>query len=201
MRARVALILAAVAAIVLVGGSAFAASRWIITSTKQIKPSVLHQLQGSRGPQGPPGVQGIQGVQGPPGAPGNPAAYPTVLPSGHTEVGSYAVRWNAAGASAAEDAVVSFPLPLAMAPHVGCGGTCPGIGSDSAHCPGTVTAPTATVGTFCFYPGQSVNVGYLWTSDPEGNLGFMASLGGSVFVLSIGSGDTIARGTWAVTAP
>ena len=29
----------------------------------------------------------------------------------------------------------------------------------------------------------------------------MASLGGSVFVLSIGSGDTVARGTWAVTAP
>jgi hypothetical protein len=65
--------------VALAGGTAWAASRYLITSTKQIKPSVLAQIERSGaqsngappassevpGPQGPEGPQGPQGVPGP----------------------------------------------------------------------------------------------------------------------------------------
>ncbi|HTA15367.1 MAG TPA: hypothetical protein VK781_10980 [Solirubrobacteraceae bacterium] len=52
-------------------GGAYAAGKILITSTKQIKPSVLHQLQGKAGSKGPAGLQGPAGPQGPAGAAGS----------------------------------------------------------------------------------------------------------------------------------
>jgi hypothetical protein len=139
------------------------------------------------------------------GTVGCAAAYPTVLPSGSTETGTYAVRWPAGASGESEDAVVSFPVPLAAAPlgsdcAEACldGGPVPG---DTVDCPGTVTAPKANPGYFCFYPAMSVNVFALSSSDPSGTEAGVGALGGEITVGSSSSGDTIARGTWAVTAP
>jgi hypothetical protein len=61
---------------VALGGTSMAASHYLITSTKQIKPSVLSKLHGARGatgpagPQGTPGAKGETGPQGPTGGTG-----------------------------------------------------------------------------------------------------------------------------------
>jgi hypothetical protein len=62
-------IIAAVALFVVLGGTAGAAGRYLITSTSQIKPSVLKALRGDAGHIGPAGSRGI-GATGAPGSPG-----------------------------------------------------------------------------------------------------------------------------------
>ncbi len=66
-------VVATLALVFAMSGGALAASKFLITSTKQIKPSVLSQLKGrggARGPVGPVGPAGPAGAQGPQGAQG-----------------------------------------------------------------------------------------------------------------------------------
>jgi hypothetical protein len=63
------LVLSVIAVVLALGGTAVA-SRYLITSTKQIKPSVRAKLKGNRGTQGAQGAQGVQGPQGVPGTSG-----------------------------------------------------------------------------------------------------------------------------------
>lgn len=58
-------------------GGAYAASKYLITSTKQISPKVLKALAGkpgAKGPAGPAGPQGLTGAKGEPGAAGKDGA-------------------------------------------------------------------------------------------------------------------------------
>lgn len=59
-----ATIIASLALFFALGGSAIAAQHYLITSTSQIKPSVLAKLKGKDGPAGPAGPIGPQGAQG-----------------------------------------------------------------------------------------------------------------------------------------
>lgn len=52
-------VIAALALVLAMSGGALAADRYLITSTKQIAPSVLRHLRGKRGPRGPAGTPGV----------------------------------------------------------------------------------------------------------------------------------------------
>jgi hypothetical protein len=103
------MVVALVALFISLGGTAIAARHYLITSTSQIKPSVVNALRGHNGapgPQGPQGAQGApgaQGAQGPPGVlglltvngarrnypPGESGGAPTAeCPPGYTVVGT-----------------------------------------------------------------------------------------------------------------
>jgi hypothetical protein len=67
------MVVACLALFVALAGTSVAARHYLITSTKQIKPSVLKQLKGKkgpRGPQGPAGPTGATGAAGPAGTAG-----------------------------------------------------------------------------------------------------------------------------------
>jgi hypothetical protein len=65
-------VIAGLALVFAMTGGAYAAKKYLITSTKQISPGVLKQLRGKAGVVGAPGVAGAQGAQGPAG-PAGPA--------------------------------------------------------------------------------------------------------------------------------
>jgi hypothetical protein len=64
-----ATLIASVALFFALGGTALA-SHYLITSTSQIKPSVLAKLRGAPGAPGPAGPRGVTGVSGPQGSQG-----------------------------------------------------------------------------------------------------------------------------------
>jgi Collagen triple helix repeat (20 copies) len=63
-------VVATLALVFATSGGALAASRYLITSTRQINPKVLKQLQGRAGAPGLPGRPGLPGPGGAPGAQG-----------------------------------------------------------------------------------------------------------------------------------
>ncbi len=65
-----ATVIAGLALVFAMTGGAYAAKKYLITSTKQISPSVLKSLQGKAGAAGAPGAAGAQGAQGPAGPAG-----------------------------------------------------------------------------------------------------------------------------------
>jgi hypothetical protein len=177
--------------VVLAGGTAYAAKRYLVTSTAQIKPSVRKALRGAQGRAGSAGATGATG------ATGSPGPVSSVLPSGRTETGAYDASGTATVVGDLASASISFPVPLASAPT-------PNIitSGATANCPGSVTAPAASAGELCIYVGVQVNVGQTAAYSPFTDDGGAASPYGAGLVIdSAGAGNFVSTGSWAVMAP
>jgi hypothetical protein len=169
-------------------GGAYAAKKYLITSTKQISPSVLKSLQGKAGPAGAAGAPGVVGAQGPAGSQGpkgdagaagsqGPAGpqgpkgdqgvtglkgttgFTETLPKGKSESGN----WVSAGFDRALTgkwgaSSISFNIPLETAPAVHIIREGTPEANDPEGCSGTVSAPIAEPGNLCIFTWQEKNV-------------------------------------------
>jgi hypothetical protein len=179
-------ITATLALVFAMSGGAYAAKHYLVTSTKQISPSVLKSLtgkngaagapgpagaagaagakgetgtagaQGPAGPEGPAGPAGTLGTAGAPGKEGSPWTDGGTLPAQATETGAWVV-------SASKEnnpvAAISFPIPLAAELEEANVHYAGGEGNGMT-CPGTVEEPAAAPGNLCIYQNlaSSVNV-------------------------------------------
>jgi hypothetical protein len=161
--ANVAVTLALVLAM---SGGAYAANRFLITSTRQISPKVLKALKGAdgklgatgpagpagaTGPAGPAGAKGETGAQGAAGEPGKPGEAGKegregspwtaggTLPSERTLKGEWSVSGYASTESSLVVSSVSFALPLAAPPTMHYIGPEEGEGEPKAHLPAGCT--------------------------------------------------------------
>jgi collagen type VII alpha len=170
------------------GGSAYATRHYLITSTKQIKPSVRRALRGATGAIGAPGATGATGATGPD---------LTVLPTGETETGVYEADGTATTSGDLASASISFAVPLVSAPTPTVITSAP-----TAACPGSASAPSAAAGQLCVYEGDHSNLGAISTDNPtDGDANAASSDGAGLVIDSSAAGNFYSSGSWAVTAP
>jgi hypothetical protein len=183
-------------------GGAFAASHYLINSTRQINPKVLKQLKGRsgargalgpEGPQGPLGPQGHKGDAGHEGPEGLSDLKP--LPSTDSESGVYGVQPDNSATSGKISTTVGFSLSVEGELHteyiaVGVLGT--------THCP---ERGQAARGYLCIYSGTSGGI-ELTPSILNPATG-AAGTGRRGFILqwTVTAAEAFDFGTYTVTAP
>jgi hypothetical protein len=121
-------VVATLALVFAMGGTAVAAKHFLINSTSQISPKVLKKLKGNAGKTGAKGANGTNGTNGANGTNGTngaegPAGQSALapLPSGQTESGEYGLGLTGGISGEFVSSAVSFPIPLlegAPASHV-----------------------------------------------------------------------------------
>ncbi len=180
---------ATLALVLAMSGGALAASKYIITSKKQIKPSVLTSLSGKRGKTGATGKPGPQGVQGNPGSAGAPNPNATAV-DGQTVTkifGTVASGGAAIPVYSGQGLTITF--------------SCPTAGNDQVVANGPVAANTNLVwqgngsaGTSDPFQGRVENLGPSSnTVIGDGNYGAgvatYATAAGNVVTISYGFDD------------
>lgn len=168
-------VISVIALVFAMAGGAIAAKKYVITSTGQIKPSVLKALKGNTGKVGVPGAPGAAGAkgdagapggkgdagaqgnpgpagaEGDPGEPGEPWAVGNVLPPGATLTGVWGDPTQPEGFTTYD---VSFPIALESEPETVFVKTSE-IEDGSAAAAGCSWdgsgTPTADPGVFCVY--------------------------------------------------
>jgi hypothetical protein len=191
-------VVATMALVFAMGGTAIATKHYLISSTKQIKPSVLKKLDGKTGPAGKigaPGKEGPAGKEGAKGERGEPGPLLSTLPPGKTETGAYgfaSTRFKKEGGAYEPATETSYPIPLAFTPRIN---IVKEKASPTAACPGSPGKPAATAGNLCVYAEREDVELKILNEPAEGHFGFFAYFGASE------GADYEDHGTWAVTAP
>lgn len=219
-------IIAIVALVFATAGSAVAAKRYLVTSTKQISPSVLKKLAGTPGPQGrlgpvgergPTGLAGAKGAAGTTGpagqaGPAGPAGptgstgatgpagpFPDTMPSGKSVTGAFFFRVKiGTGPDSGGETAISYGYRFAAAPTIH---VVPVGGSPMpAQCSGDVSNPHAAPGNVCLFLSVNEAIGTLNFIDPSTPSGFNVSgtTGLIVNATTIGSTGRV-YGTWVAT--
>jgi len=206
-------VVATLALVFAMGGSAIAANHYLINSTKQVNPKVLRKLKGNAGAKGaggPQGLRGLTGAQGTPGARGTTGlpgpegpvgprgvSALAVLPSAQSESGVYgASRWNANGGAMTEG--ITFPIPLATgtANVVYTTTTVP-----AGHCIGVGHADP---GYLCIYSSAKEKVKtppHVLSTEETGAAEQAGRFGFVLYWFVTGEGLAHDYGTYTVTAP
>jgi hypothetical protein len=223
-------VIATVALVFAMSGGAYAANRYLITSTKQISPKVLKSLKGANGkngangapgatgatgpagPQGPQGnagangtngtagINGTDGKEGAPGKEGSPWTAGGTLPSGKTETGVWTAQTTAEGQVPAP---ISFTIPLAE----GLSGADVHFIAEGApsttECPGSVETPLAEKGQLCVYADRTGSLSWESIAPPFDNIRGSGTGGnGAIVWFTLAEPEAVtAWGSWGVTAP
>ncbi len=221
------LIVAMIALVTALGGTALAAKGALTGKQKKEVEKIAKKfagkpgaagatgLTGATGPAGPRGAtgaegdQGIQGEQGEPGEPGEPGqtGFTETLPQNETETGS----WSFGMTNSLPFISISFNIPLLNeldASHVHYVKNA----ETTTPCPGNAKVPSAEPGNFCIYErtiqgGGNFEGAFIWApgkfpavvggGDLEG-----AGTNGAEMLLSLSApSSAFGWGSWAVTAP
>ena len=174
--------IASLALVFAMTGGAYAAGKYVITSTKQISPKVLKSLQGKAGAKGATGAAGAAGPAGAagvgtPGAAGKEGlpgkegvAGKEGAPGKEGATGKEGSPWTAGGTLPSKKTEtgswslqthgeargitsISFTLPLAGALDSKHVFFIEPEGEEPINCPGTAENPEAVAGVLCVYSG------------------------------------------------
>ncbi|HXD53437.1 MAG TPA: hypothetical protein VN618_01660 [Solirubrobacteraceae bacterium] len=188
-------VVATLALVFAMSGSAIAAKHYLLSSTRQISPSLLKKLRGRTGKPGPRGTTGAQGPAGAKGETGSPA--PSVLTSGRSESGVYALTDSNTKAGAEASVGVTFPIPLPERLPEGKYRYLP-PGNTSPECSGPGhSAP----GFLCVYSTETFELDFENIFNPEKSGVFGSGVFGFEIAFATKGTAVFDLGTWTVTAP
>jgi hypothetical protein len=141
-------VVATLALVFAMSGGALAASKFLITSTKQIKPSVLKSLKGKAGAQGQAGPQGSPGPAGKEGPPGKTGPAGKAGEAGAPGVAGRSVVASTASGGECKEGGTKLEVEGSGKPSHVCNGE-----KGVIH-PGETLAPEASeTGTWAMYTG------------------------------------------------